>query len=151
MHAPAQLHAHAHKGHVPYCATVFGTSLIRATRLTHYLEMDEYAQARCRIAENAALLSCLTEQVAAPEENTHATRDTATAFTLRRETQIVDHLAFISSTKDDPNGVTAVCMEIDRDGAGVTFRLAANSGCLSHIVRGFQGIADIMMRAARHG
>ncbi|OQN95264.1 hypothetical protein B0A48_18561 [Cryoendolithus antarcticus] len=112
--------------------------------------MDEYTQARYRATENAALLACLTEQVAAPAENTYATRDTGNAFPLRREMQIVDHLAFVSSTRDDPNGVTAVCMERDPDGAGVTFRIAVNSGCLLHIAQGFQEIADVMMRAAKH-
>jgi len=65
--------------------------------------------------------------------------------------QLVEYFAFISSTKDDPNGVTAVCMEENQDRAGMTFRVATNTGCLSEIVQQLQAVADTMLRAATHG
>lgn len=65
--------------------------------------------------------------------------------------QLVEYFAFISSTKDDPNRVTAVCMEADQDRSGVTFRVAANTDCLSHIEQELQAVANIMMRASKHG
>ena len=114
-------------------------------------KMNEYTQARCRAAENAALLVCLKEQPAIPRENTHAIKDTSNPLSLSYELRLVEDFSFISSTKDDPNGVTAVCMETDRDGAGVTLRIAANTGCLSHVVEELQVVADIMVRASRHG
>lgn len=113
--------------------------------------MSQYTKAVCRAAANSALLACIKEQPAAPSHNAHATHEASSALSLRHETQLVEHLAFISSLKHDPNGVTAVCIEADRDRAGVTIRVAINTGCLSHIVQGFQVIADIMMQASRHG
>jgi hypothetical protein len=113
--------------------------------------MNEYTQARCRAAENAALLLCLKEQPATPRDGTQNTDDSNDALSLSREMQLVGYFAYISSTKDDPNGVTAACVEADQDGAGVTFRVAANNGCLSHIVKELQAVADIMMRASKHG
>jgi hypothetical protein len=113
--------------------------------------MEEYTQARCRAAENAALLLCLKEQPAIPRDSTQKTNDSNNALSLSREMQLVGYFAYISSTKDDPNGVTAVCVEADQDGAGVTFRVAANTGCLSNVVDELQAVADIMMRASKHG
>lgn len=113
--------------------------------------MNEYTQARCRAAQNAALLLCLKEQPAIPQNSAHNTNDGNNALSLSRETQLVEHFAFISSTKDDPNGVTAVCMEEDQDRAGMTFRVATNTGCLSEIVQKLQAVAGTMMRAATRG
>jgi hypothetical protein len=120
-------------------------------RLTSSHTMDEYTQARCQAAENAALLVCLREQPSVPHENKQPAYDTHDGLTLRREVQLIEDFAFISSMKDDPNGVTAVCMEIDRDGSGVTFRVAANNGHLSHITQELQKITNLMVRASRHG
>jgi len=118
---------------------------------TYCHKMNEYTQARCRAAENAALLLCLKEQPSTPWDSTHNTNDSSNALSLSQETQLVEYFAFISSTKDDPNRVTAVCVEEDQDRAGMTFRVAANTGCLSHIVQELQAVADIMMRAAMRG
>ena len=114
-------------------------------------EMNEYTQARCRAAQNAALLLCLKEQPAIPQYGTHNTNDGHNALSLSREMQLVEYFAFISSTKDDPNRVTAVCMEEDQDRAGMTFRVATNTGCLSEVVQQLQAVADTMMRAATRG
>ena len=94
--------------------------------------MDEYTQARCCAAENAALLFCLKEQPDTPRDNEHTTRDSNSSLTLSREMQLAEHFAFISSTKDDPNRVTAVCVEADQHRVGITLRVAANTDCLSH-------------------
>jgi hypothetical protein len=113
--------------------------------------MDEYTQARCCAAENAALLFCLKEQPDSPRDNEHTTGDSKNSFTLSREIQLAEHFAFISSTKDDPNRVTAVCVEADQDRAGITLRVAANTDCLSHTEQELQVVADIMTQASKHG
>ena len=113
--------------------------------------MDEYTQARCCAAKNAALLFCLKEQPDTPRDNEHTTRDSNSSLTLSREMQLAEHFAFISSTKDDPNRVTAVCVEADQDRAGITLRVAANTDCLSHTEQELQVVADIMMQASKHG
>lgn len=113
--------------------------------------MDEYTQARCRAATNAALLVCLKEQPAAPKENTYMPDSTTSDLSLQREVQLLDEFAFISSMKNDPNGVTAVCMEIEPGGAGLILRVAANTGSLAHVAGELQAVADIMMKASRHG
>lgn len=126
-----------------------GAYLARHT--TYGRTMDEYTEARCQAAKNAALLVCLREQPSVPHENKRPACDTQDELTLRREVQLIEDFAFISSMKDDPNGVTAVCMEIDRDGSGVTFRVAANNGYLLHVTQELQKVTDLMMRASRHG
>lgn len=113
--------------------------------------MDKYTQARCRIATNAALLACLRKHPASPQDKTYVTDGGGGAFSLRREIQLSGDFAFISSTKDDSNRVTAVCTEVDDDGAGLTVRLAANTGCSTNVVQELQAVANIMMRASRHG
>lgn len=73
------------------------------------------------------------------------------AFSLRREIQLSGDYAFISSMKDDSNRIMAVCTEADGDGAGLTIRVAVNTGCLTDVVQELQEVANIMMRASRHG
>lgn len=114
-------------------------------------QMDEYTQARCHTATNAALLACLKKQPASPQDKTYVTDGGGSALSLCREIQLSGDFAFISSMKDDSNRVSAVCMEVDDDGAGLTFRVAANTGCLSHVVQELQVVAAIMMRASKHG
>jgi len=113
--------------------------------------MDDYTEARRRAAQNAALLVCLKQQPACPRENKCAADDRSSPLSLQREMQLLDDFAFISSLEDNPNEVTAVCLEVNRNGEGLTFRIAANTGCLSHVVKGLQVVADIMMQASKHG
>ena len=84
-------------------------------------------------------------------ETRFATRDSNSSLTLSREMQLAEHFAFISSTKDDPNRVTAVCVEADQHRVGITLRVAANTDCLSHTEQELQVVADIMMQASKHG
>jgi hypothetical protein len=151
-HAPAQLRRGNYSKLRPIRFTRKEVSLKYHSRFgTSRHKMDEYTQARCCAAENAALLFCLKEQPDIPRDSAHATDDSNNPLSLSREMQLVEYFAFISSTKDDPNRVTAVCMEADQDRAGVTFRVAANTDCLSHIQRQLQAVANIMMRASKHG
>jgi hypothetical protein len=127
------------------------SSKYRARSATFCHAMDEYTQARCCAAENAALLFCLKEQPDTPRNSVYTTEDSDDSLTLSREMQLAEYFAFISSTKDDPNRVTAVCVEADQDRAGITLRVAANTDCLSHTEQKLRVVADIMMRASKHG
>lgn len=72
-------------------------SVIHCTNFNY--TMDEYTQAKCRAAENAALLVCLREQPSVPKENKQPACGTQDELTLRREVQLIEDFAFISSTK----------------------------------------------------
>ncbi len=47
--------------------------------------------------------------------------------------------------------VMAICVEEDPDKMGMTIRLASNTGDLSRITEGFNGIANALERAALRG
>jgi hypothetical protein len=113
--------------------------------------MNEYTEARRRAAENATLLFCLNEQPNAPHEITSAPSISSSELSIRREMQLAADFAYISSMKDDPNGVTAVCMEADYNTGGIAFRVATNTGYPSHIIQQLQMVADIMVRASKRG
>jgi hypothetical protein len=132
----------------PSAAT--NTTISLATRHT-VPGMDEYTEARRRAAENATLLFCLNEQPNAPHEITYAPSIASSELSIRREMQLAEDFAYISSMKDDPNGVTAVCMEADYNTGGIAFRVATNTGCPSHIIQQLQMVADIMVRASKRG
>ena len=132
----------------PSAATTTTISLV--TRHT-VPEMNEYTEARRRAAENATLLFCLNEQPNAPHEITYAPSIASSELSIRREMQMAEDFAYISSMKDDPNGVTAVCMEADYNTEGIAFRVATNTGCPSHIIQQLQMVADIMVRASKRG
>jgi hypothetical protein len=114
-------------------------------------EMEEYTKARRRAAENATLLFCLNEQPTAPREIPYTSDTASSDLSIRREMQLAEDFAFISSMKDDPNGVTAVCMETDHNSGGMAFRIATNTGCPSHIIQQLQMVADIMVKASKRG
>jgi hypothetical protein len=113
--------------------------------------MEEYTKARRRAAANSTLLFCLNEYPSAPREITYAPSTSISDLSIRREMQLAEDFAFISSMKDDPNGVTAVCIEADPNAAGITMRVAINTGCPLRIVQQLQAVADIMVRTSKHG
>jgi hypothetical protein len=115
------------------------------------MRMEEYMNARRRAAENATLLFCLNEQPTPPREIQYATDTSSSNLSIRREMQLAEDFAFISSMEDDPNGVTAVCIEANHKAAGMTLRVATNTGCPSHLVQQLQAIADIMVQASKRG
>jgi hypothetical protein len=113
--------------------------------------MNEYTKARRRAAENATLLFCLSEQPIAPRDTPFPPSTAGSGLSIRREMQLAEDFAYISSMKDDPNGVTAVCIEADHNTGGIAFRVATNTGCPSQIIQQLQMVADIMVRASKRG
>jgi hypothetical protein len=155
---PSHLHVHASSQpryeHPLSCRATATTTLpLQTTCNTRHAvpRMKEYTKARRRAAENSTLLFCLNEHPAAPREITYAPSTSSSDLSIRREMQLAEDFAFISSMEDDPNGVTAVCIESDHKTAGFTLRVAINTGCPSHIVEQLQVVADIMVRASKHG
>jgi hypothetical protein len=158
---PSHLHTHAYRfslveystaprSHGGYNHDNVSTIPLQVTRHT-VPGMIEYTEAKRRAAENATLLFCLNEQPNAPHETTYAPSISSSELSIRREMQLAEDFAYISSMKDDPNGVTAVCMEADYNTGGIAFRVATNTGCPSHIVQQLQMVADIMVRASKRG
>lgn len=72
-------------------------------------------------------------------------------LTFDREKSVVEILAFLSGTSDDPAKVMAVCVEENLAGDGLTVRLASNSGNCGDIVLGFERIAKILEQSSRRG
>ncbi|KAE9366049.1 hypothetical protein N431DRAFT_549061 [Stipitochalara longipes BDJ] len=70
---------------------------------------------------------------------------------ISREKKITSNLAFLAATSDDNINVMAVCVEEHHTKAGITIRVASNSGEISAVVRGFERIAKILEGSARQG
>lgn len=72
-------------------------------------------------------------------------------LTIERETEIVDNLAFLSASTDDPNRVMAVCVEEDPGHNRLVIRMASNTGILDEVEEGFNEIARALEKASLRG
>lgn len=110
---------------------------------------------RQRLMETIVILWTLTEAPGAPNvqkpaqltSESQATRQ----LSFEREKGLVEMLAFLSATTDDPSRVMAVCIEESPVGDSVTIRLATNSGDCSDIFSGFRRIAKILEQSSIRG
>ncbi len=102
--------------------------------------------------ENITLLRTVTET---PEEATAnpapESYPSARILSFEREKELVDNLAFLSSTKHDPLKVTAVCVEEDAAQNMLIVRLAANTGDFEDLQPGFNKLAKLLEHAALRG
>jgi hypothetical protein len=109
------------------------------------------------LKENITLLWLLNEEPEKPAENSlpqHLLKDTESPsrqLTIERERDLVDNLAFLSASSDDPRKVMAVCVEEHQDTQGLTIRMASNAGDLQPVKDAFTRIATILERAAAKG
>lgn len=108
------------------------------------------------IAENIALLSLLTRIPEAPAQNSavgdlECSGQKGRTLTFERERDIVDNLAFLSAASDNPEEVTAICIEEYANACGCTVRIAVNKGSLSTVEEGFRGISSILEKASLQG
>ena len=102
-----------------------------------------------RLVENITLLWTLCEVPGKPKENeTRRGHDEGRQLPRDRERQLVDSFAFISASTDSALRVMAVCIEEDSDRNGMTICLASNTGDLSHVTQGFNGIARTLEQAS---
>ena len=107
--------------------------------------------------ENVALLAVLSEvsgyedgnaqvDVSTPRQDTSPRR-----LSLKQESDLVDDLAFISATSEEPEHVIAVCIEEHRDSKGLTIRLARNKGDLQETKHALKEITSVLEKVAARG
>lgn len=102
-----------------------------------------------RLVENITLLWALCEVPNLPKENElRGSQDERRKLSLDREKQLVDSFAFIAASTEDPLRVMAVCIEECPSEDGMIIRLASNTGDLSSIEQGFNGIARTLEQAS---
>ncbi|MCJ1249856.1 hypothetical protein MMC30_007082 [Trapelia coarctata] len=109
---------------------------------------------RQRMAENITLLQLLDSEPGGPAENELPTwfEDAAAhQLSLEKECGLADHLAFLSASTRDPYRVTAVCIEEDPSGIGLTVRMAVNKGSLDTEKCAFERVVVILARIALQG
>jgi hypothetical protein len=107
---------------------------------------------RQQLRQSISGLRQLNEVPEPPREHHLALAPDATRhLSAQRENEIASNLAFLSATSDDNQKVRAVCVEEQPSGEGITIRIASNSGDLSDVSSGFQGLAAILEQAAQRG
>lgn len=105
-----------------------------------------------RLNENISRLKILTELPADPAENTlQSAVNDRRHLSIIRENEIAGNPAFLSAFTDDSLKVTAVCLEEERNGKGITIRVSSNTGDLSQLAREFGLLAKILENAAQRG
>jgi hypothetical protein len=112
---------------------------------------------RERLLGRIILLQLLNETFEKPSENSinePNIRDRTSAarvLSLRREKELVEILAFLSASTDDPSKVIAVCVEEGHNGNALVVRMAVNNGGLENVKDGFEKMARVLERAATQG
>jgi len=86
-----------------------------------------------------------------PIENSLVPRNSAHQLSILRENEITSNLAFLSAISDDSLRVSAVCVQEQPNGKGITIRIASNTGDLSNVISGFRTLARSLELAARRG
>ena len=115
----------------------------------YHSDIMDSAEFHQTLAENIALLRLLSNVPEPPTLNTPpvdllADNSGDRRLKFKKECDLVDNLAFISAVSDDPEKVTAVCIEEHRDHRGMTVVLAVNKGNLSSVKEGFERIFRIL-------
>ena len=107
------------------------------------------------LMEAIVLLYMINQCPGSPKENqppqTLSTLSASYQLPFQREKEIVDNLAFLSATTNDPKRVMAVCLEEARDRGGCMIRLSSNTGSLDEVVNEFNHMARILEKAASRG
>lgn len=107
------------------------------------------------LMEAVTLLYTLNEYPESPKDNepSKALSVLSSIYQLpfQCEKQIVENLAFLSTTTHDSARVTTVCLEKARDRRNCTIRLTSNNGDNDEIVLEFKLMAKILEQAASRG
>lgn len=77
--------------------------------------------------------------------------DRVSSLTVDQEGEIVSNLAFLSSRRKDSKMVIAIGIEEDRDGQGMTIRMAVNGDHPVYVKEGLARISAILERISRRG
>lgn len=72
-------------------------------------------------------------------------------LTLEQEQSITSSLSFLSSYTDDPNRVSALCIEEILGNSGLLITIASNSGSMEQLKAGLVSMATVLMNEATEG
>lgn len=72
-------------------------------------------------------------------------------LTLEQEQSIASALSFLSSYTDDPNRVSALCIEEIHGSSGLLITIASNSGSIDQLKAGLIAITTVLMNEATDG
>lgn len=105
------------------------------------------------LKENIILLEMLNAEPARPKSYSLSTAENrheappSHRISLQREHDMVDYLAFLSSISEDPDDVTAVCLEEISHRNACIVAVASNTGRLENLVSGFSKLAEVLKSA----
>lgn len=106
---------------------------------------------RQQLEGSISYLGKLNQVPEKPKENVLFSKGSTHQLSISRENEISSNLAFLSAFSDDGLKVTAVCIEEDPNGKGITFRIASNTGDLSEVTNGLRALTMSLEQAARRG
>lgn len=73
------------------------------------------------------------------------------SMTIEQEAEIIGNLSFLSYRRKDPQTVTAICIEEDKDRRGMIVRMAVSGGAIVYVEDGLGQICAILEQASRRG
>lgn len=107
------------------------------------------------LAENIFLLEKINNSPENPQDNpipAHLHQyQPSRVLTLEQEQSIASTLSFLSSYTDDPNRVSALCIEEILDSSGLLITIASNSDPTEQLEAGVKAMASVLMNEARDG
>lgn len=87
-----------------------------------------------------------------PKENTLTScPDHYRRLSVQQEAEIVRNLSFLCCRRKDPQSVTAICLEEDPIGNGLTVRLAVSGTATLYAEKGLRQICTLLERFSRCG
>lgn len=108
------------------------------------------------LAENIFLLEKINNSPEKSQDNpipAHLDQyhQSSRVLTLEQEQSIASILSFLSSYTDDPNHVSAFCIEEILGSSGLLITIASNSGPTQQLEAGVKAMASVLMNEARDG
>ena len=107
------------------------------------------------LMEAVTLLRMLNECPESPKDNqpprTLTVLSSKYQLPFQCEKQIVENLAFLSATTDEPASFMAVCLEEAHNRGSCTIRVTSNTGDAVEVVLGFKLMAKILEKASIRG
>ena len=73
------------------------------------------------------------------------------SITIEQEAEIISNLSFLSYRRKDPQTVTAICIEEDKDLQGMIVRMAVSGGAIAYVEDGLGQICAILEQASQRG
>ncbi|CZS95265.1 uncharacterized protein RAG0_05001 [Rhynchosporium agropyri] len=119
------------------------------------MSLESWVETRLpQLQAKVGLLQLLNDTPSLPSENAPnvaSISGSAHVLPFLKEKELVQTLAFIASSTDDPAKVIAVCVEEGIDQKSMTVKLAVNTGDLDNVVVAFKRIAIVLQRNCKGG